>query len=1043
MNALHESLPFVERMGWTLVHSIWQFAALAILTWLVLIALRTRSATVRYSFLLVMLAVMVVGPVLTWCGFKGTSATNRIEVAGPVSPAGSIASSGGLETRSAAAPISNRAVSPAAGTARQAPVPVTATSLNTRQASQSVSELGWKQWGRNAIRPWLSVLCRGWLIGTLLFAVRPILGWCYLSRLRRRQVLPVPSFIRDSLCELMTRTGMKQSVRIVSSALAAVPMVVGYWRPVILLPVSVVSGLPISQLEPILAHELAHIRRHDYLVNVMQTVVETVFFYHPAVWWLNHRIRIERENCCDDYAISVTCDRVVYSRMLLALADLRAAPPALAVSSNGGRLIQRVRRLLAMPPERDQRGGDGLVGAVASLLVLVASSWVVGQVEHRPPEVEPVPSHGLLCRLVAVDPATKLDQIAQAEPVSEYTHPRDVTFAVELLNVSDEPVKLRGVAYGEGYRQSAGKPNPNHFGPHFFDFEFTTSAGKPIPRAKRAFTVDTQSAIVNGVSIHELAPGESLRVLLRPTHFERSMSYRLGGGDFRVKVRYHGISSEVQAAIDERSTDRVRDDLWNHEVVSNETQFKIKPQPQPKLVWGAPTDGLRAAMEITVPPGSGDPLTAPGVLVGTNLNVVFHVQNVGDQDVTFVSEAPRQGDSVEVVDEAGKPIKVRNVWFSGWPIDVRWVLKPGDVAQLPLLTPSLNDLDRPGRYTVNYTIRFNSRILKDDAGNQIFPAPGDWQSTLQTGPTTLVLRTKPQTVSAQGEIHGYLVDDETGEPVRGATVACGAVINDSRRGGGDNSVTDSAGFYRLKPPSPGIYNVWLKKHPRSQRITAAADDGILVQAGQISTSQLRVLDGRYVSGTVIDPTGTLVPNIVVSCYSAARPQTGGVQSVRTDRDGKFAFYLPPGRAYVYSYDRNEAAADANLAVHRHTGQVLDVPRSAQITPLTLKLSTQPTRFGANDWLAKSTPGTEIVSHTNRDDVTGLVVDASGQPVAAAQVFKSGGPVFESDAQGRFRVRIERGTQFVLHAFKPGFHVWLGTPTAGDELKVVLESKQRD
>src|SRR5207237_5100112 len=91
----------------------------------------------------------------------------------------------------------------------------------------------------------------------------------------------------------------------------------------VLLPVSLVTGIPVSHLEAILAHELAHIRRHDFIINLLQTLIETLFFYHPAIWWLSHRIRIEREHCCDDLVVRVLDNRSEYSRALVAIEELR------------------------------------------------------------------------------------------------------------------------------------------------------------------------------------------------------------------------------------------------------------------------------------------------------------------------------------------------------------------------------------------------------------------------------------------------------------------------------------------------------------------------------------------------------------------------------------------------------------------------------------------------------------------------------------------------------------------------------------------------
>ena len=110
---------------------------------------------------------------------------------------------------------------------------------------------------------------------------------------------------RQSLRRLCGQLRIRRPVRLLESALVDVPMVIGWLRPVILLPASALSGLTPQQLEAIIAHELAHIRRHDYLINLLQSLIETLLFYHPAVWWVSRQIRREREHCCDDLAVAV------------------------------------------------------------------------------------------------------------------------------------------------------------------------------------------------------------------------------------------------------------------------------------------------------------------------------------------------------------------------------------------------------------------------------------------------------------------------------------------------------------------------------------------------------------------------------------------------------------------------------------------------------------------------------------------------------------------------------------------------------------------
>jgi beta-lactamase regulating signal transducer with metallopeptidase domain len=147
--------------------------------------------------------------------------------------------------------------------------------------------------------------------------------------------------------------------------LVEVPTVIGWLRPVILVPASALTGLSAEQLEALLAHELAHIKRYDYLINLIQTAVETLLFYHPAVWWLSAQIRQEREHCCDDLAVATCGDVLIYARALAELEQLRSLAPGLAVAANGGALINRIQRLIGSPARASHRFESWLAGVIA------------------------------------------------------------------------------------------------------------------------------------------------------------------------------------------------------------------------------------------------------------------------------------------------------------------------------------------------------------------------------------------------------------------------------------------------------------------------------------------------------------------------------------------------------------------------------------------------------------------------------------------------------------------------------------------------------
>src|SRR6185436_14777243 len=202
--------------------------------------------------------------------------------------------------------------------------------------------------------------------------LRLLTGWLWVQRLRTHGVSAADETCRRMTARLSRRLHIRRAITLLESTLVDVPTVIGFLKPVVLLPASVLGGLTPQQLEAILAHELAHIRRHDYLVNLLQTLVETVLFYHPAVWWVSRRIRIERENCCDDLAVSLCGDPVAYATALADLEALRSDPAPdhhIAMAATGGSLLMRVRRLLGAPASHTGRGPAWLAGSVALLLI--------------------------------------------------------------------------------------------------------------------------------------------------------------------------------------------------------------------------------------------------------------------------------------------------------------------------------------------------------------------------------------------------------------------------------------------------------------------------------------------------------------------------------------------------------------------------------------------------------------------------------------------------------------------------------------------------
>ena len=189
--------------------------------------------------------------------------------------------------------------------------------------------------------PWLALF---WMAGVLLMFTRYSVGCISIRRYRRRGVCLAPKAWQREVDSLKTRLRISRQVRLLESCLAEVPTVLGHFHPFILMPIGMLSGLSPDQIESILLHELAHIRRHDYLVNTLQRCVESLLFYHPAVWWISVVIGREREHCCDDLVVSIVGDPHEYARALAALEQNRFSPAA--VAATGGSLVERIHRLL-------------------------------------------------------------------------------------------------------------------------------------------------------------------------------------------------------------------------------------------------------------------------------------------------------------------------------------------------------------------------------------------------------------------------------------------------------------------------------------------------------------------------------------------------------------------------------------------------------------------------------------------------------------------------------------------------------------------------
>ncbi|MDR2697734.1 MAG: M56 family metallopeptidase, partial [Holophagales bacterium] len=225
--------------------------------------------------------------------------------------------------------------------------------------------------------PWLSV---GWMLGVSTLSIRLFGGWYWLFYGIKRGAAPSPSEWQWRMTGLSRRLGIAREVRLLVSLKTCVPLVVGWIAPVVIIPASALLRLSPNALEAILTHELAHIRRHDFVVNLMQSIVEVLFFYHPAVWILSGKIRELREHCCDDAAVKHCGSPISYASALADLETLRAdsALSQLAPAANGASLMKRIQRLLSVSEPATSGIRAGLIAAAILSVVGASALWSFG-----------------------------------------------------------------------------------------------------------------------------------------------------------------------------------------------------------------------------------------------------------------------------------------------------------------------------------------------------------------------------------------------------------------------------------------------------------------------------------------------------------------------------------------------------------------------------------------------------------------------------------------------------------------------------------------
>ena len=351
----------IEALGWTLVHALWQGALLAITLGVLLIFMHRFTSNTRYIIAIIILGLMPLTSVFTyWQVYQPSVIPPEVIAVKPNDTS-----------------LGKQKDSPA----EQIPI--------REMPQKEATTKNWAYWQQvftGYIETHLPLLVTIWLVGVVVLLLRFLGGLAYLQRLKSHQTAKLADKWLELARRCQDKLQINKQVSYLGSKIARTPMAFGWLKPVVIIPVALLTRLSKQQVEAILVHELAHIKRHDFTVNVLQSLVDIVYFFHPAVWWLSGVVRQERENCCDDYAISIAGSTHHYAEALVQIAQAELESPKLAVAFTGRPFSfkHRIKRLMKQPsffPDF-REGFTTAIILVAGMTSLTFTHYVKGNVEE-------------------------------------------------------------------------------------------------------------------------------------------------------------------------------------------------------------------------------------------------------------------------------------------------------------------------------------------------------------------------------------------------------------------------------------------------------------------------------------------------------------------------------------------------------------------------------------------------------------------------------------------------------------------------------------
>ncbi|MEZ5329528.1 MAG: M56 family metallopeptidase [Verrucomicrobiales bacterium] len=747
--------PFIETLGWMLIHFLWQAAVIAVLLWIVTQFI--RSARWRYLLycgsMLAMLACAFVSVVMHWPESKPTMA-QAVAVASPSVPVDMAATSQPTAELNPPGPIN--VVMPGESSAPMSTAIVGAV--------QDEIPLGMASW-----LPWVVAL---WAVGVAILSLNFLRSWKALRRLRSLSDPDTNASTVSVFARLLDRMGLTRQVELRCSEKTSVPLVVGWIRPAVIVPVSLFARMPSWQVEAILAHELAHIRRHDYLVNLLQNVVETIFFYHPAVWWVSNQIRKEREHCCDDTAAAICGNVVDYARALTSLEELRSDVPAGALSAASGPLLGRVRRLLGASQNDAAAAFSWPVGVAVALLVagLFASvHFVQGQEPNdaKDEKVDPTNRAGSvrglpLYGLPTSDDITKFDDLYDADgkrkpnvffqslgEVGPWLYYR-AGAAHFYLSVRPDPEVVKDIVYGP----IPGRPvekldlagwlreSPNHPDPSY--------ARRVAHRMIRSGDESLAMTSFDWILTFEppSPPREYASLLDEVTAYLREHP----GSDKAKAVsdQLARMTAESEIAWDKKR-EQLADELYQSGVAGS-----MRTEDGRKIRWSEETDSPLRLGVAGVEEGAR-------WRIGDTIVLDVFVCNSSSDPLRF-AWTPRidEGLSLQLTDAEGNTLQAQITRFSGWIVHQRGELAPSEMLKVKsgaafFIGKSEEDVrnrfpvETPGEYSLRVSCQLGINDWKGRDGQEIVRPAGEWAGEVLSDamPVTIIdADPKPAATSA-------------------------------------------------------------------------------------------------------------------------------------------------------------------------------------------------------------------------------------------------------------------------------------------------------